>query len=101
VCGLTCAAHATRTTAGEHHSCHPSSDENTRVQPLPHACGHQNDDTVGVQELIHIVNPPAVVAAATTTPVATLQLPRHGRVASNSEQRPPGSSPTLTAPLRV
>lgn len=100
LCGLMCASHAPETATSEHHSCHPSSEDTTQVQPLPHACGHDTTDPVGVRELIHVLNPPAFVTPITMTTLVIMDLQRQARLASHSEQHPPGS-PTLTAPLRV
>ena len=99
VCGVTC-AHETNATAGrgEHHSCHEASTDSATVSPAPHPCGHQIDGLVGLEQLAHVLNPPALAASpilAVFVAVAAEDIPRIASVTAS----PPGL--TLNTPLRL
>lgn len=101
LCGVTCASHAVAAIAqGEHHSCHPPSEDTASVRPVPHSCGHQNDDPVALQELIHLVSAPAIAPAASMTALVAMELQWHAPRTSHTDQRPPGAY-ALTTQLRV
>ena len=99
VCGLTC-AHETNATAGrgEHHSCHEASTDSATVSPAPHPCGHQIDGLVGLEQLVHVLNPPALAASAVVdivVPGVAGEMPRAAALTVS----PPGLP--LNTPLRL
>jgi hypothetical protein len=101
LCRLTCALQDTPVQAaqGEHHSCHePASAAGSKVLPVAHVCGHQNDNLVGLLALTQVLLPPAVVDSISdfNANAALLRRVFTPRV----ESSPPGTLALIT-PLRV
>ena len=100
VCGLTCASHTTSAMAGhgEHHSCHETVADSATVSPAAHPCGHQIDGLAALEQLVHVLNPPALVTSTMAPSFAqdvTLERPFEAALTSS----PPGL--TLITPLRI
>jgi hypothetical protein len=101
LCRLTCALQDTSIQAAqaEHHSCHePSSAAGSTVLPVAHACGHQNDNLVGLLELTQVLLPPAVVDPISDFNASAALLRR--AFTPRVESSPPATL-ALIAPLRV
>jgi hypothetical protein len=99
VCGVTCAHETNAMTGhGEHHSCHEAATDSAAVSSVAHPCGHQIDGLVGLEQLVHVLNPPALVASpilAVFVAGAAGDIPRTAAVTAS----PPGL--TLNTPLRL
>ena len=100
VCGLTCASHSTSATPGhsEHHSCHEAATDSATVSSVAHPCGHQIDGLVGLEQLVHVLNPPALVASPILAIVVAGTAGEIPPVAALTVS-PPGL--TLNTPLRI
>jgi hypothetical protein len=102
VCQVMCAEHEMGATGGHrhHHSCPPAAPSGaTAVNAVPHACGHQSNESVATQQVLQAMAPPAFVAAP-ASPFPPVDLV--ARIASfrHVEHSPPGIL-SLTAQLRL
>jgi hypothetical protein len=83
-----------------YHSCAPSAtNAGTAINAVPHSCGHSPDDTVGVQQALQLLTPPAllVLDPSLFPSVEPADLAPHTRDIVDS---PPGAL-ALSAQLRV
>ena len=83
-----------------YHSCAPSAtNTGTAINAVPHTCGHSPDDTVGVQQALQLLIPPALLLLDRSLfpSVERVALAPHTR---NIVHSPPGTL-TLSAQLRV
>jgi len=98
VCQMTCTSHGVDASTGHahQHSCPQSTPTTgTAMNGAPHACGHQPDDTVGVQQALQLFTAPALVGWL--SPLVENVSVAHGL---NVEHSPPGII-TPSTQLRV
>jgi hypothetical protein len=78
LCQAACASHEVETTTDSHrHACAPSAaPASSAMGAVPHPCGHQTDDPVGIQHVPELLTAPAwIVMEAFPFPAAHAALP--------------------------
>ena len=78
LCQAACTSHEAETTTDSHqHACAQSAaSASTAMSAVPHTCGHQSDDPVGIQHVPELLTAPAwIVMPAFPLPAADAALP--------------------------
>src|SRR5262245_36348996 len=96
VCHVTCATHGMGAAHVQtrHHSCAPSAPAaGPLVSAVPHACGHQSEEPVGVERALHTLAAPSVDLEMAAVPSVDIVAP--AAFAFDTTRRPAGP-PNLT-----
>ena len=100
VCHVRCAPRAADATGeqADHHACAPSVPADAPgVSAVPHACGHQSGDTVGVEQALH--GPAAPSGPVALQAVVTIDIVTVRALVLDTARRP--GPPHSSVQLRV